>query len=98
MWLVSLGREPFGHVVADPDNLADLPMVQRLAERPESAWASDEQPTWESLAYVASRAYKRFSDHPDDFYSAFNAYRSSSSDLPDVQDFVPGRPRREVLE
>jgi hypothetical protein len=88
VWLVSLGRESFEHVVADADNLADLPMVRRLAERPRSAWSSDDEPTWESLAYVASRAYERFSDNPDDFYRAVDTYRSSGGDLPVVPDVL----------
>ncbi len=58
-WLIGLGRDIFERVVADPDNLAEVPEVQRLAERPMGGWADDEWPRWEALSYVAAGAAKR---------------------------------------
>jgi hypothetical protein len=52
MWLVGLGRAAYEGAIADPDSLAGVPAVQRLASllRP---WPDDDYPTWESLEYVA---------------------------------------------
>lgn len=57
-WLVGLGRETFERVAADPDTLADVPEVRRLAGRPVNDWADDEFPEWELLNYAASEAYE----------------------------------------
>ncbi|MFC4019882.1 DUF4240 domain-containing protein [Micromonospora sp. GCM10011542] len=58
-WLIGLGQEVFDRVVADPDALADLPQVRRLAGRSVRDWADDEWPDWEPLDYVADHAYER---------------------------------------
>jgi hypothetical protein len=58
-WLVGLGREAFERVAADPDELAGVPQIQRLAGRPVEDWADAEWPDWESLDYVASEASER---------------------------------------
>lgn len=42
VWLIGLGRQAFELAVADPDNLASLPEVLRLAGRPMDAWSNDE--------------------------------------------------------
>jgi hypothetical protein len=55
-WLIGQGREAFERVAADPDALATLPAIRRLAGRTFREWG-DEWPGWESLAYVAGRAY-----------------------------------------
>jgi len=52
MWLVGLGRTAYERAIADPDSLATVPAVQRLASLPRP-WRDDEYPTWESLEYVA---------------------------------------------
>lgn len=39
-WLIGLGREAFELAVADPDNLAGLPEVVRLAGRPVDEWSA----------------------------------------------------------
>jgi hypothetical protein len=57
-WLVGLGRDMFERVVADPDALAEVPDVQRLAGRSVKEWQDDEWPEWESLNYVAIEAYE----------------------------------------
>ncbi|MFK3984008.1 DUF4240 domain-containing protein [Micromonospora sp. NPDC050397] len=61
-WLVGLGRDGFERVVRDPDELAELPAVQRLAGRALRDWAEDEWPSWEELDYVADEAYERITD------------------------------------
>lgn len=58
-WLVGLGRVDFDRVVADPDALADLPQVRRLAGRPMDRWTDDDWPEWEALNYVSRQAYDR---------------------------------------
>jgi len=52
MWLVGLGRTAYENAIADPDSLATLPAVQRLASLPRP-WKDDDFPAWESLEYVA---------------------------------------------
>jgi hypothetical protein len=56
-WLIGQGREAFELAAADPDAMAGLPLVRRLATRPRRRWDDEEWPEWESLAYVAGRAY-----------------------------------------
>jgi hypothetical protein len=58
-WLIGLGRETFERVVADPDSLASVPEVLRLAGRPTAAWQGDEWPDWEGLHSVAWQAYQQ---------------------------------------
>lgn len=58
-WLVGLGRETFERVAADPDALADVPAVRRLAGRSVDEWDDDEWPEWEWLNSVAEDAYAR---------------------------------------
>lgn len=52
MWLVGLGRAVYEQAIAEPDTLATVPAVQRLASLPR-LWQDDDYPTWESLEYVA---------------------------------------------
>jgi hypothetical protein len=56
-WLVGLGRTTFERVAGDPDLLADVPEVRRLAGIPLDAWADDDWPEWESLNYLSRSAY-----------------------------------------
>ncbi|KAB2343614.1 DUF4240 domain-containing protein [Actinomadura rudentiformis] len=51
--LILLGRETFTRAVADPDSLADLPVVVRMS-RDESGWIG-----FESLDHPISEAYRR---------------------------------------
>jgi hypothetical protein len=53
MWLVGLGRETYTAAIADPDSLAGVPEVRRLAGVPQSAWQDEDWPNWEDLEYVA---------------------------------------------
>jgi hypothetical protein len=54
MWLVGLGRDAYEAAIADPDSLAAVPEVGRLAalRRP---LPDDEYPEWESLEYRACK-------------------------------------------
>jgi hypothetical protein len=52
MWLVGLGRDAYEATIADPDSLADVPEVRRLARLPQP-WDDEDFPEWESLEYVA---------------------------------------------
>lgn len=58
-WLVGLGSEAFDRVAADPDSLAGIPQVRRLAGRARPDWSGDEWPDWELLNYVARNACER---------------------------------------
>ena len=58
VWLIGLGRDAFERAVTNPDNLAGLPEVLRLAGRPVDDWSHDDWPDWESLSYVAWEAYE----------------------------------------
>ncbi|MCM0674719.1 DUF4240 domain-containing protein [Micromonospora phytophila] len=85
-WLVGLGRETFERVVADLDALADVPEVRRLAERPTDDWDDAEWPDWESLDYVAGRAYERITGLPEGLDDAVEARGRARSELPDPVD------------
>ena len=50
-WLILQGREVFEHIVADPDALADLPVIR--AQAPGAAYLE-----CEDTLYIASRAYR----------------------------------------
>ena len=52
MWLVGLGRDAYDAAIADPDTLAAVPEVQRLATLPRP-WPDDEYPEWDSLEFIA---------------------------------------------
>jgi hypothetical protein len=58
-WLVGLGHDAFEQVASNPDSLADVPQIRRLADRPSSDWSDGEWPEWELLNYVAGNAYQR---------------------------------------
>jgi hypothetical protein len=64
-WLVGLGRATFERVVTDPDALADVPEIQRLAGRPVDVWTDDEWPEWELLNYAALEAYELATGNAD---------------------------------
>ncbi|PWU55255.1 molybdenum metabolism regulator [Micromonospora sp. S4605] len=85
-WLVGLGRETFERVAADPDALADVPQVRRLAGRSNRDWAEDEWPDWEALDYVAERAYERITGDEDGLERALAAHGRDVSMSPDPQD------------
>lgn len=64
-WLVGLGRDTFEKVVVDPDALADVPEVRRLAGRPLKEWADEDFPEWEGLNYVALEACQEVTGDED---------------------------------
>jgi hypothetical protein len=72
-WLVGLGRDMFERVATDPDALADVPAIHRLAGRSVKDWADDEWPEWESLNYVALYAYERATGEEDGLDEAMDA-------------------------
>ncbi|GAA4252400.1 DUF4240 domain-containing protein [Dactylosporangium darangshiense] len=53
MWLVGLGRAAYDAAIADPDSLAGVPAVQRLAGLAWDDWEDADFPEWETLEYVA---------------------------------------------
>lgn len=57
LWLLSLGREDFERVVADPEELAGVRAVRELAARPMREWAARDWPQWEALDYAAHDAH-----------------------------------------
>jgi hypothetical protein len=61
MWLVGLGRDAYDAAIADPDSLAAVPEVQRLAALPRP-WSDDDFPMWESLEYIACDIGERRAD------------------------------------
>ncbi|MEV4483620.1 DUF4240 domain-containing protein [Micromonospora coxensis] len=81
-WLVGLGRAVFERVADDPDALADVPQVRRLAGRGPREWAEDEWPEWECLDYVADEAYERITGEEglDEAVEARGRELSSSPD------------------
>ncbi|MEU5867380.1 DUF4240 domain-containing protein [Nonomuraea sp. NPDC047529] len=68
-WLIGLGRDTFDLVVTDPDNLADVPEVRRLAGRSMREWTG-EWPEWEALSYVAAGAYEEATGEQEGVYDA----------------------------
>lgn len=72
-WLVGLGRDTFEKVVADPDALADVPEVRRLAGRPLKDWTDEEFPEWELLNYVALEACQQATGNEDGLEDGLNA-------------------------
>jgi hypothetical protein len=47
-----LSRDAYLAAIADPDSLATVPLLQRLATLPKP-WQDDDYPRWESLEDVA---------------------------------------------
>jgi hypothetical protein len=72
-WLVGLGHDAFERVAGNPDSLAGIPQIRRLAGRPTSDWSDDEWPEWELLNYVARNAYQRATGEEDELDNALEA-------------------------
>ncbi|MEV6635831.1 DUF4240 domain-containing protein [Actinoplanes sp. NPDC051470] len=75
MWLVGLGRTAHERAIADPDSLATVPAVQRLASLPRP-WQDDDHPTWESLEYVACEVGDQRADIDGDIRDVVTAERA----------------------
>jgi hypothetical protein len=88
-WLIGLGRETFERVAADPDALADVPEIQRLAGRPVGQWPEDEWPDFEALDYVAGDAHEQVTGEEDGLDEALDArgWQSLSSPQPTGEPF-----------
>jgi hypothetical protein len=84
VWLIGLGRQAFEQAVTDPDNLAAVPELLRLAGRPLDDWAGDEWPQWESLSYLATNAYEQLTGDELGLYDAMEArgYHSPTDPSP----------------
>jgi hypothetical protein len=72
-WLVGLGRDTFERVADNPDSLAGIPQIHRLAGRPRSDWSDHEWPEWELLNYVARNAYELATGEEDGLDNALEA-------------------------
>ena len=75
LWLIGRGRVTFERAITMPDSLATVPAIQRLAGRRPREWDDDEEwPEWETLDYIAARAYRLVTGTGDecgeDFYDA----------------------------
>ncbi|MEV4545525.1 DUF4240 domain-containing protein [Micromonospora echinaurantiaca] len=83
MWLIGLGRETFERVVHEPDRLAELAMVQRLAGRDSRDWSVEEWPAWEMLAFVAVEEYENRLGEGANLYEAVKARINGQDALTD---------------
>ncbi|RGC65562.1 hypothetical protein C5N14_27870 [Micromonospora sp. MW-13] len=72
--------------MADPDTLADVPRVRRLAGRPTGEWSDEEWPDWESLDYVADEAYERITGVAEGLEDAVLARGEPGDDSSDPGD------------
>jgi hypothetical protein len=79
VWLIGLGRDAFERAVANPDNLASLPEVLRLAGRPVDGWSPDDWPDWASLSYVAWEAYEQVTGENEGLYDAMEARKATTA-------------------
>lgn len=82
-WLIGRGHDTFERVIAAPDSLAELPEIQRLAARPNEERGDEDRTDWESLSYIAERAYEQVTGKQDDdaFDEAVDEF--DSVDFPD---------------
>jgi hypothetical protein len=74
MWLVGLGRDAYFAAITDPDSLATVPEVHRLAILPKP-WRDDDYPDWESLEYVACQVGEERPDIAGDVRDVVNEER-----------------------
>jgi hypothetical protein len=72
-WLIGLGRDVFERVTENPDVLADVPEVRRLAGHPMSDWPDDHFPEWESFNYIAPQVYEQLTGTEDGLDDALRA-------------------------
>ncbi|WP_162793949.1 DUF4240 domain-containing protein [Streptomyces paludis] len=72
-WVVGLGRAALTKVAADPDALAEIPEVRRLAVLPLSEWDDGDVPEWECLDYVAAEAFDAVTGETDGLEAALAA-------------------------
>ena len=60
-------------VAGNPDSLAGIPQIHRLAGRRSPDWSDDEWPEWELLNYVPRNAYERATGEKDGLDNALGA-------------------------
>lgn len=82
--LVGLGQEAFEQVVADPDVLADHPMVRAIAAGHVGRFAL----AGESIQFAASTAHERCTDDADAFWEALDSQPAEAAGGEDE----PGEP------
>ncbi|MFF9348180.1 DUF4240 domain-containing protein [Streptomyces sp. NPDC014734] len=78
-WVIGLGRAAFDRAAAEPDSLADVPELRRLAGRAMDDWRDEEWPDAEALDYVAGEAFDLATGEEDGFEGALEA---AGLDLP----------------
>ncbi|WP_043680277.1 DUF4240 domain-containing protein [Streptomyces xylophagus] len=84
LWLVGLGRDVFERVARDPDVLAEVPEVTRLAGRDREDWDEEEWLAWEELDYAAGQAFTQVTGKSEeDFYGAVEAQGGVDPELLD---------------
>jgi hypothetical protein len=85
-WLVGLGRRVLANACADPDSLADVPEIRALVGNI-GHWSEQDWPEWESLNYVARRAYDDATGRDDEgLLAALEARDHVSPEDPDPPD------------
>jgi hypothetical protein len=74
--LVGLGQDAFEQVVADPDALADHPMVRAIAAGRVDRFAL----AGEAIQFAACQAYERRTDDADAFWEALDSQPAEAAD------------------
>jgi hypothetical protein len=77
--LVGLGQDAFERAVADPDVLADHPMVRAIAAGQVDRFAL----AGEAIQFAASRAYERCTDDADAFWEALDSQPAEAAGCED---------------
>jgi hypothetical protein len=72
-WLIGQGQHWYQLAAHNPDNLAEVPAVRRLAGRRPSQWTEAEWPEWEELDYVASSVHDQVTGQEDSINDALAA-------------------------
>jgi hypothetical protein len=78
--LVGLGQDAFEHAVADPDVLADHPMVRAIAAGHIDRFAL----VGEAIQFAASQAYERCTDDADGFWEALEGQPAEATGRQDT--------------
>lgn len=87
-WLIGQGQHWYQLAAHNPDNLAEVPAVRRLAGRQTSQWADAEWPEWEELDYVASSVHDQVTGQEDSINDALAARGHLGGSSPAPTDLV----------
>ncbi|GAA2584417.1 hypothetical protein GCM10010435_72810 [Winogradskya consettensis] len=71
-WLIGQGRHWWQHAARNPDNLADIPAVQALANRDRDVLPDADWPHWEDLATVAANVHDHATGEEDSIDDALD--------------------------